>query len=195
METSKRIILVGALLCSLFAYTQSRDAHLGRAVDYINRGDYVRADQEIGMVRYWGCEEEHAFEVRSMERACGYIQHCTQTNTPQAARDSMAIYLIEACGNQVNILSAADNKREAERVCRLGLQMCELSIGQTHQDYAVLCTACSSMACSKESSVDIALICPTASAPTIQRNHRLSIYPQICGANLLLFFEICKILG
>lgn len=138
METSKRIILVGALLCSLFAYTQSRDTHLGRAVGYVNKGDYTRADKEIRMVQYWGCEEEHAFEVTSMERACAYLQHCSYSDAPQAAKDSMAIYLIEACGNKINALSAADNRREAERICLIGLQMCELSIGKTHQDYAVL---------------------------------------------------------
>lgn len=138
METSKRIILVGALLCSLFAYAQSLDTHLGRAIDYVNKGDYARADREVALVQQWNSEDAHMVHVSEMSNACAYLEHCQSVNLPQAVKDSIASYLVEECGLRVNEISRQGNIAETMRLCALGLRMCEVSAQRHHQNYAVL---------------------------------------------------------
>lgn len=119
-------------------YAQSRDARLGQAVNAINRGDFDQADREFQYVQYWGCEEDHAYRVKSMQRAYDYLQHCTSSALPQRTKDSIALYLVEECGMVVNETAAkGDNDRTAD-LCRIGLRMCEMTWMKHHYDYAVL---------------------------------------------------------
>ena len=149
------LILIG-LLCVCGMQAQSEDLHLGRALQYISKGDFARADQEIVQVRHWGCEEEHRYKVTSMQQAYAYLQYSLTSNAPQAAKDSIALYMVEDCGNQANELSDRGDKRGFKAICLLGLKMCEISMAKRHQDYAVLLIDMS-VYCHMQNDIDQAL--------------------------------------
>lgn len=132
----KYLLVLPVLWFSLGAIAQSKDGHLQQAIHAINQGDYRVADQEVMLVQQWGCEQEHAFFIQDMDHALGYLQHCPGSSLPQWRQDSIALYLVEECGRQVNELNNTGKK--AEKLCQVGIRMCEISMCQRHQDYAVL---------------------------------------------------------
>jgi tetratricopeptide (TPR) repeat protein len=133
---AKYLLILSVLWLSSGALAQNKDGHLKQLIHAINQGDYSVADQEAMLVQQLGCEQEHAFSIQNMDHALGYLQHCPHSGLPQWRQDSIALYLVEECGRQINELS--NKGKDFEKLCLLGIRMCEISMCQRHQDYAVL---------------------------------------------------------
>ena len=133
------VVLIILLFCTCFeCAAQSRDAHLEHVITAINSGDYFRADEEITKIKNWGCEGTRAFHIQNLDIAYAYLQHCQSAPLPPNIKDSIALYIVEECGAHLTNKLNERDQEGAERVCIIGMKMCEISSVKHHQDYALI---------------------------------------------------------